>query len=189
MDLFMVVSRNFFGSRKLILFAYAYIAICEIFHPKTCISEIVPTWQRFYVCIEDTRVKRFNHDMTKRRQSSKQRSSINALKLINGLRLIIYVMYSVFVIKLSGDVEITQGAKRTTKWKVISSLYVCMVIIKLKHNFVEAPRKFIIPKLSTRKPRSSSVQIVMPYYLYIIINNNALFFALMKIRAYGSKAL
>ena len=43
--------------------------------------------------------------------------------------------------------------------------------------FVETPRKFITAKLSIRKPGSSSVLII-----YILL-------ALMKIRAYGSKAL
>ena len=36
-----------------------------------------------------------------------------------------------------------------------------MLIIKLKCNFVEAPRKFIIGKLSIRKLRSSPVLIIM----------------------------
>ena len=44
---------------------------------------------------------------------------------------------------------------------VLSSLYVFMVNIKLKYNFVETPRKFIIAKLSIRKLRSSSVLIIM----------------------------
>jgi hypothetical protein len=48
--------------------------------------------------------------------------------------------------------------------------------------FVETPRKFITAKLSIRKPGSSSVLIII-----CIINNILL--ALMKIRAYGSKAL
>ena len=33
----------------------------------------------------------------------------------------------------------------------ISSLYVCVVIFKLKYNFVETQRKFIIAELSIRK--------------------------------------
>ena len=37
----------------------------------------------------------------------------------------------------------------------LSSLYVCMVIFKLKYNFVETPRKFIIAELSIRKLGSS----------------------------------
>ena len=44
--------------------------------------------------------------------------------------------------------------------------------------FVETPRKFITAKLSIRKPGSSSVLIISDILL-----------ALMKIRAYGSKAL
>ena len=38
-----------------------------------------------------------------------------------------------------------------TTFFVISSLYVCMVNIKLKYNFVETPRKFITAELSIRK--------------------------------------
>ena len=56
----------------------------------------------------------------------------------------------------------------------ISSLYVCMVNIKLKYNFVETPRKFIIAELSIRKLGSSSVLIIMHYYalwLLCIINS------------------
>ena len=44
-------------------------------------------------------------------------------------------------------------------------------------SFVETPRKFIIAELSIRKLGSSSVLIIQ------------LLLALMKIRAYGSKAL
>ena len=50
-------------------------------------TTIVSTWQRFYVCIEDIRVKSFNHDMIKRRRTSKQRP-LRPLKLIIGLRLV-----------------------------------------------------------------------------------------------------
>ena len=51
------------------------------------------------------------------------------------------------------------GASFVNKYKSISSLYVCVVNIKLKYNFVQTPRKF----------------------------NRLL--ALVKMRAYGSKAL
>ena len=55
---------------------------------------------------------------------------------------------------------------------VLSFLYVCMVNTIYLLSFVETPRKFIIAELSIRKLGSSSVLL-----------------ALMKIRAYGSKAL
>ena len=55
---------------------------------------------------------------------------------------------------------------------VIDFLYVCMVNTIYLLSFVETPRKFIIAELSIRKLGSSSVLL-----------------ALMKIRAYGSKAL
>jgi hypothetical protein len=51
-------------------------------------------------------------------------------------------------------------------------------------SFVETPRKFVTAKLSIRKPGSSSVLIIC-----IISYNNIILLALMKIRAYGSKAL
>ena len=43
----------------------------------------------------------------------------------------------------------------------IRSVYVCMVNIKGKDNFVETPRKFTIAKLSIRKLGSPSVLIIM----------------------------
>ena len=50
-------------------------------------------------------------------------------------------------------------SKYTSK---ISSLYVCMVNIKLKYtDFVETPRKFIVAKASIRMLESSSVLIIM----------------------------
>ena len=63
-------------------------------------------------------------------------------------------------------------------------------------SFVETPRKFIIAKLSIRKLGSSSVLIILLYnsiiivvYYYINIIVIIVLLALMKIRAYGSKAL
>ena len=52
-----------------------------------------------------------------------------------------------------------------------------MVIFKLKYNFVETPRKFIIAEISIRNKLGSSSVLI------------SLLLALMKIRAYGSKAL
>ena len=47
--------------------------------------------------------------------------------------------------------------------RLLSSLYDCVVNIKLKYNFVETPRKFIIAELSIRKLGSSSVLIIIHY--------------------------
>ena len=55
---------------------------------------------------------------------------------------------------------------------LISSSYVCMVNTIYLFSFVETPRKFIVAELSIPKLGSSSVLLAM-----------------MKIRAYGSKAL
>ena len=72
---------------------------------------------------------------------------------------------------------IVQTCYQQACWKlfqqiVTSFLYVCMVNTIYLFSFVETPRKFIIAELSIRKLGSSSVLL-----------------ALMKIRAYGSKAL
>ena len=40
---------------------------------------------------------------------------------------------------------------RYKKMRLLSSLYDCMMNIKLKYNFVGTPRKFIIAELSIRK--------------------------------------
>ena len=54
-------------------------------------------------------------------------------------------------------------------------------------SFVETPRKFIIAELSIRKLGSSSVLIILALIIYMLII--LVLLALMKIRAYGSKAL
>ena len=73
-------SRNYSGSRKLILFAYINVIICGIFHPKTCISKNVPSWQRFFVCTEVIRVKRFNYVDKRRRENLRIRCIIHHIK-------------------------------------------------------------------------------------------------------------
>ena len=78
------------------------------------------------------------------------------------------------------DVTLTVNVDKTHSYGVfnrldiISFLYVCMVNTIYLLSFVETPRKFIIAELSIRKLGSSSVLVLL---------------ALMKIRAYGSKAL
>ena len=46
-----------------------------------------------------------------------------------------------------------------------------MVNIKSKYNLVEIPRKFTIAELSIRKLGSSSLIIIMHYYINYISNN------------------
>ena len=87
------------------------------------------------------------------------------------------VLVNFFTVKVSGYDVIRCIFGTKNKGKLISSLYVCMAIKHIIVLFVETPRKFITAKLSIRKPGSSSVLII-----YILL-------ALMKIRAYGSKAL
>ena len=57
-------------------------------------------------------------------------------------------------------------------------------------SFVETPRKLIIAELSIRKLGSSSVLIIPAIIMLIVILIMLIvLLALMKIRAYGSKAL
>ena len=55
-----------------------------------------------------------------------------------------------------------------------------MVNIKLKYNFVDAPHKFIIPKLSIHKLRSSSE-------LIIILSLQIESFAIVNLHGVGTK--
>ena len=72
-----------------------------------------------------------------------------------------------------------------------------MVIKHIIVLFVETPRKFITARLSIRKPGSSSVLIIRSQSLtnhilsslYVCLAIKHISLALMKIRAYGSKAL
>ena len=74
-------------------------------------------------------------------------------------------------------VDFLMNSKKTDSELKISFLYVCMVNTIYLLSFVDTPRKFIIAELSIRKLGSSSVLIIL------------VLLALMKIRAYGSKAL
>ena len=67
------------------------------------------------------------------------------------------------------------------RWGLIHGRYYINLKIYLL-SFVETPRKFIIAELSIRKLGSSSVLIILLLLLILLL-------ALMKIRAYGSKAL
>jgi hypothetical protein len=77
------------------------------------------------VCIEVTRVKGFNNVVRRRTSFETATVIIIALKLILGLRLILYVLYTVFFIKLSGDVETNPGpqddAHRSVKGLVLNA--------------------------------------------------------------------
>ena len=66
------------------------------------------TWQELYVCSEVMKAKIFSNGF-KRRRKVKQRPLANSLRLALGCRLLLYALFSVFLIKLSGDVEINPG--------------------------------------------------------------------------------
>ena len=79
---------------------------------------------------------------------------------------------------------------------LLSFLYVCMVNTIYLLSFVETPPKFIIAELSIRKlgsPKLLNHAIVQSrHFMYkkgCVNSNSHIIIALMKIRAYGSKAL
>ena len=128
------------GSRKLMLFTYIYVVFCGIFYLKTCKTTSTSTWEELYVCVEVTRAINYSKAF-KRRRTSKQRTLANPLKLILGLRLMLYASYSVFLIMLSGDVEINPGPRRkedrsvkcvTTNARSLTSLVTCIRVTKAK---------------------------------------------------------
>ena len=106
----MAVGRKISGSRNLVLFICIYIILCGIFNSKTRKTSRISIWEKLCVCVEVTNAINF-FKAFKRRRTSKQRPLANRLKLIIGLRFILYTSYSVFLIMLSGDVEINPGPR------------------------------------------------------------------------------
>ena len=106
----MAVSRKISGSRNLVLFICIYIILCGIFNSKTRKTSRISIWEKLCVCVEVTNAINF-FKAFKRRRTSKQRPLANRLKLIIGLRFILYTSYSVFLLMLSGDVEINPGPR------------------------------------------------------------------------------
>ena len=106
----MAVGRKISGSRNLILFICIYIILCEIFNSKTRKTSSISIWEKLCVCVEVTNAINF-FKAFKRRGTLKQRPLENRLKLIIGLCFILCTFYSVFLIMLSGDVEINPGPR------------------------------------------------------------------------------
>ena len=106
----MAVGRKISGSRNLILFICIYIILCGIFNSKTRKTSSISIWEKLCVCVEVPNAINF-FKAFKRRRTLKQRPLANRLKLIIGLRFILYTSYSVFLIMLSGDVEINPGPR------------------------------------------------------------------------------
>ena len=106
----MAVGRKISGSRDLILFIYIYMILCGIFNSKTRKTSSISIWEKLCVCMELTNAINF-FKAFKRRRTLKQRPLANRLKLIIGLRFILYTSYSVFLIMLSGGVEINPGPR------------------------------------------------------------------------------
>ena len=78
-------------------------------------------------------------------------ANININMVIFTMTFYMFTMtLNILQLKLITDIQKPLHRKSRT-----SSMYVCMVNIKLKYIFVETPRKFIIAKLSIRKLGSS----------------------------------
>ncbi len=104
----MAVSRKIHGARKILFFMYIQVLCCGLFDINLKKTTRVTSWQELYVCLDHIKVKIFTNDF-KRQRKFKQRPLANSVKLTLGLRLLLYALYSVFLIKLSGDVEINPG--------------------------------------------------------------------------------
>ena len=101
------------GARKILIFVYIKVLCCAIFDIKLKKTTRVTNWQELYVCSDNLKVKIFTNG-SKRQRKFKQQRLANSTKLLLGLRLLLYVLYSVFLIKLSGDVEINPGPQSNT---------------------------------------------------------------------------
>ena len=71
------------------------------------------TWYELYVCSE---VLKFQISTCgfKRRKKTKRKPLGDLLKLVLGCRILLYVLYLLFLIYLSGDVELNPGPRNTT---------------------------------------------------------------------------
>ncbi len=104
----MAVGRKFSGARKMLIFLYVHILCCSIFHKNFKKMSNVLNWQQLYVCSEVVKAK-ISVFRFKRQRHVKQRPLANSIKLIVGCRLLLYIQYSIILIKLSGDIEINHG--------------------------------------------------------------------------------
>ena len=104
----MAFSRKLRGARKILIFVCTRILCCALFDIKLKKTTRVTNWQELYVSSDLLKVKIFTNGFERQRKF-KQRPLANSAKLILRLRLLLYDLYSVFLIKLSGDVEINPG--------------------------------------------------------------------------------
>ena len=89
------------------------ILCCALFDIKLKKTTRVTNWQELYVSSDLLKVKIFTNGF-KRQRKFRQRPLAYSTKLILRLRLLLYAFYSVFLIKLSGDVEINPGPQSNT---------------------------------------------------------------------------
>ncbi len=96
------------------LFLYIYITLPGLYIPKNC-SNCVPQHTIFYICKEIAT----SHIMSLvkygcRRKKEKPTPSQNSSKVLFGCRLLLYAIFAVLVISISGDVESNPGPASIT---------------------------------------------------------------------------
>ena len=109
----MAVSRKFQAARKILIFVHIQLLCRALFDIKLKKTTRVINWKELYVWSDLIKVKIFTSGF-KRQRKFKLRPFANSIKLILGLRLLLYALYSVILIKLSGDVEINPGPQSNT---------------------------------------------------------------------------
>ena len=109
----MAVSRRLRGMQKILIFLRIYILCCGLFHNKSNITTNFSTWHELYVCSEVVKVEISTCDF-QRRKKIRRKPLGSLLKLVLGCRILLYALYSLFLIYLSGDVELNPGPRNTT---------------------------------------------------------------------------
>ena len=109
----MAASRKVQAARKILIFMYIQILCCALFGIKLKKTTKVTNWQELYVCSDLIKIKIITNGF-KRQRTFKQPPFANSVKLLLGLRLLLYALYSVILIKLSGDVELNPGPQSNT---------------------------------------------------------------------------
>ena len=87
---------------------YIQILCWALFGIKLKKTTKVTNWQELFVCSDLIKIK-INTNGFKRQRKFKQPPCANSVKLLLGLRLLLFALYSMILIKLSGDVEPNPG--------------------------------------------------------------------------------
>ena len=97
----MPVIRKCCGSRKIIIFLHIHIMCCGLIYTNIKNTPSAGAWQEFYVCSKVVTAKIFINGL-KRWQKVELRTLANSFKLALRCRLLLYALFSVFLIQVSG---------------------------------------------------------------------------------------